>query len=143
MPKYVFECQECNVRFERVLKMAAHTSHECPSCTDPAPRVLDGQNFGFGFAPSKGAPANSGVHDQDYPTADKVVGRSANQRWGEYKAREVVKNQARKEGGTHALIRKTTKEYIDYEPMTPNGLGARKKLTKAAEAAVQAQKPTK
>lgn len=139
MPKYVFECPDCNVRFERNLQMEAHTSHECPSCHDPAPRVLDGEGPGvFSFATKEGQPlANTGVHDLDYPTADKAVGRSATARWGVYDEREKVKNEARKLGQTHALMRRTTKDYIDYEPMSDAGRTARRDLAKAALTAVK------
>jgi len=142
MPKYVFECPECVVRFERVLKMDAHSSYECPSCHDPAPRVLDGVALGtFSFAkPDGAAPANTGVHDNDYPTADKAVGRSATDRWAQYDEREKVKNEARKQGQTHALIRSTGKDYVEYEPMSDGGLSAHRKLTKAALAAVRARR---
>lgn len=131
MPHYVFECPVCNVRFERTLKMGEHTTHPCPSCQDAAPQVIDTE-FGFAFAQGAGAPANSGVHDHDYPTADKAVGRSAEERWGLIQRRETVKNEARKEGGTHALIRHTGRDYIDYEPMSDIGRNARRKLAKAA-----------
>ena len=130
MPKYAFECQVCNVRFERNLKMGVHTTHECPSCHDPAPLVL--KDFGFAFARGSGQPANSGVHEQDYPTADKAVGRSAEARWAHIREREKVKEEARKQGETHALIRHTGKDYIDYEPMSDIGRVARRKLTKEA-----------
>ena len=124
MPQYVFECPVCNVRFERTLKMGEHTTHPCPSCQDPAPQVIDTE-FGFAFAQGNGAPANSGVHDHDYPTADKAVGRSADERWDLIQRRETVKNEARKKGDTHALIRHTGRDYIDYEPMSDVGRNAR------------------
>lgn len=130
MPKYEFECEPCSVRFERNLKMGDHTTAECPSCHDPAPLVVG--SFGFAFEAGKGAKANSGVHDHDYPTADKAVGRSATERWKVVRAREAVKAEARKQGGTHALIRHTGNGHIDYEPMSDAGREARRKLTRAA-----------
>lgn len=139
MPKYVFECQECNVRFERTLKMGDHTTHACPSCKEGAPRVLDGEGFSFGFAkPENSTPANSGVHTDDYPTADRAVGRSADERWALVKEREKVKAEARRQGGTHALIRHTGDNFIDYEPMSDLGLNARRKLARAAIGAARA-----
>lgn len=140
MPKYTFECQDCTVRFERTLKIGEHTTHACPSCKDPAPRVFEGQGFGFSFAEGSGAPANSGVHDQDYPSADKAVGRSAQERWAMIDKREEVKNEAREQGGTHALIRRTGKDHLDYEPMSETGRNARRKLAKEA---LQASKEEK
>lgn len=130
MPKYEFECPGCEVKFERNLKVGEHTQHECPSCHDPAPLVVSG--FGFAFAEGTGATANSGVHGQDYPTADQAVGRSASKRWDVIHAREKVKKAAREQGQTPALIRHTGKDFIDYEPMSDQGRASRRKLAKEA-----------
>lgn len=132
MPKYAFECLECQLYFERYLKTGEHTTHECPSCRDAAPLVITGFGFSFGG----GATANSGVHKQDYPTADQAVGRSAEDRWKVISAREQVKKEARKQGGTPALIRHTGRDYIDYEPMSEAGKSARRKLAQEAFKAV-------
>ncbi len=135
MPLYVYECQDCNIRFERTLPMGEHTMHECPSCKTDAPQVIDG--FSFGFVEGKGATANTGVHKNDYPTADQAVGKSAEQRWTTVHAREQVKSEARKQGGTDALIRHNTPEYIDYEPMSDVGRKAHFNLAKKALDAVR------
>ena len=140
MPKYSFECQECEVRFERTLKIGEHTDHPCPSCKDPAPRLFDGQGLSFAFGEGGSAAANSGVHDHDYPTADKAVGRSAEERWEHLSLRDQVKNEARKQGDTPALIRHTSDKHIDYEPMSLTGRDARRKLAKAALKASQETK---
>lgn len=133
MPRYTFECQRCTLRFTRTLKMDEHPTHSCPSCKDEqAPRLFEG--FGFGFAPGKGDDANSGVHDHDYPSADKAVGRSAEQRWTEYRERDKVKKQARQMGNTQALIRVDGDGFTEYEPMTPVGTEARAKLVDHAVA---------
>lgn len=142
MPKYQFECADCNVRFERTLKIGSHTTHSCPSCKDPAPLVIS--DFGFNFAEVAGSShANTGVHDHDYPTADKAVGRSASRRWEHIKAREKIKAEARKQGDTPALIRHTGDGYIDYEPMSDQGREARRKLVREAEKATQSTKSEK
>jgi putative FmdB family regulatory protein len=130
MPKYSFECPVCNLRFERNLKVGEHPTHDCPECHDPAPLVIS--DFGFAFSEGKGAPANSGVHDQDYPTADKAVGRSAERRWNHIKARDKVKEEVRKQGQSPALIRHTGEDFIDYEAMGSRKREARKKLVKEA-----------
>lgn len=117
MPKYAFECQVCSTRFERTLKMGDHPTHECPNCREEAPRLFTG--FGFAFAAGGSSPANSGVHDHDYPTADKIVGRSAEERWAEYKEREKVKKKVRELGGTNALLRVDGSDYVEYDAMTP------------------------
>lgn len=135
MPKYVFECQTeaCGLRFERSLKMGDHPTHPCPECKDEAPRIMDGEGFGFAFAKDEAAPiGNTGVHKDDYPTADQIVGRDAEQRWQTYDGQRKVKEEARKMGGTHALIRHQGKDFIDYEPMSDAGREARRKLVKHA-----------
>ena len=135
MPRYSFECLHCNVRFERTLKMSADsTVFPCPECGDDAPRLFDGQGFGFGFANNgaRSGAANTGVHDQDYPTADKAVGRSSEGRWAHIHEREKVKSQARDQGGTRALIRHNGEGFIDYEPMTEVGVEQRRRLVRKA-----------
>lgn len=143
MPKYTFECQTegCALRFERVLKIGEHTSHECPSCHDDAPRVMEG--FAFAFAEKADAPpGNTGVHKDDYPTADHAVGKDADKRWEQYRERDLVKNEARKQGQTHALIRRTAKDgsYVEYEPMSDTGRQIRRTTAKKAVEALRAQK---
>lgn len=132
MPKYTFSCEECSLEFERTLKMGEHLTHECPSCKQEAFRAWgeDGLSFSFTGSPTGGT-ANTGVHADDYPTADKAVGRDADARWEEIGAREAVKNQARAQGNTHALIRHNSRDHIDYEPMTQTGRQARKGLANA------------
>lgn len=94
-----------------------------------------GQGFGFDFAGSPtAAPANTGVSKHDYPTADQAVGSSAEERWGEYVAREGIKGQVREAGGSRALIRRNGKGYVEYEAGTANLIEARKKLVKEADA---------
>jgi putative FmdB family regulatory protein len=131
MPSFEFECLYCNLRFERTLKMADHPTHPCPKCECDAPRVWNGFAFGFGGAPGE-TPGNTGVHDKDYPTADKAVGRSAEARWGEFTERAKVKEQARAQGGTHALMRRNGADYVEYEPLSDTGLEAHRKLAHEA-----------
>lgn len=138
MPKYNFECEPCNLKFERNLKVGDHVSHECPSCHDSAPLIVT--DFGFAFAEGTGAQANSGVHGHDYPTADQAVGRSAAKRWDHIRSREQVKKKAREQGETHALIRHSGKDFIDYEPMSDAGREARRNLVKQAVAATSGEK---
>lgn len=132
MPKYTFECQMegCALRFERTLKMGEHGSHECPNCHEQAPRVMEG--FAFGFKESGEKVGNSGVHKEDYPTADHAVGRDAERRWGHLAERDKVKAEARKQGETHALMRKTGPGFVEYEPMSTVGREARRNLTRTA-----------
>lgn len=129
MPQYTFECPTCEVRFTRTLKMDKYDTFECPNCHNQAPRVVEGFAFQFEKSASS-SPGNSGVHDHDYPTADKAVGRSADERWALIHERDKVKSRAREIGGTHALIRHTGSDYIDYEPMNAAGIDARREMAK-------------
>jgi len=96
-----------------------------------------GQGFGFDFAASvSSAPANTGVSKDDYPTADQIVGTHAEARWAVYNAREKVKQQVREVGGTPKLMRRTGKDYVEYESGPPNLIETRKKLVKEAAGAV-------
>lgn len=130
MPKYVFECEDCAVRFDRTLKMGDHITHPCPSCKEEAPQVIEG--FAFAFAKGNGPVANSGVHDHDYPTADKAVGRSSDERWTYLSERDQAKAKAREAGATHALMRSHGPGYVEYTPMSTNGMEARRRLAKQA-----------
>jgi putative FmdB family regulatory protein len=140
MPKYSFTCESCRVRFERTLKMGEHKTHPCPTCKAPSPRQFE--NFGFGFEAGKGAEqANTGVHDLDYPSADKIVGRSAESRWSTYRERDKVKKQVREVGGSQALIRTNGQNYVEYEAMGEPRKEARSKLVDQAVAIERATKP--
>lgn len=128
MPVYTFECQRCSTRFDRTLKMGDHPTHECPSCKEEAPRLFAGTGFGFAFSSGGQAPANSGVHGQDYPTADMAVGRSAEARWSTYAERDKVKKKVREVSGTGALARVDGEGYVDYASMSGQEKEARGKL---------------
>jgi putative FmdB family regulatory protein len=130
MPKYEFECPFCNLRFERSLKMADHATHECPKCHSDAPRIWNGFAFGFGDTPGA-ATANTGVHDKDYPTADKAVGRSAESRWSEYHDRAKVKKTVREKGGSPTIMRRNGTGFVEYEAMNTAGVDANVKLRRA------------
>lgn len=143
MPKYTFVCDTCVVEFERTLKMGDHLTHECPSCSEQAPRVWEANAVSFGFKESpKAVPTNTGVHKEDYPTADHLIGKDADKRWEQIHAREQAKQEARQQGGTHALRRKNGEDYIDYEPLTAVGRDARRKLAKATIESIR-QKPSR
>lgn len=127
MPKYTFHCQQdnCNIRFARTLKMGAWPTHPCPTCKEEAPRLYEG--FGFAFEAGKGVDqANTGVHDQDYPSADKIVGRSAESRWKDFRERQAIKNEVRRKGG-NALLRRDGPGYVEYDAMTDQAKKAREK----------------
>jgi putative FmdB family regulatory protein len=138
VPKYTFECQTegCGLRFERTLKVGEHPAHECPACHEDAPQVIEG--FAFAFKVGEGQEGNSGVHKEDYPTADQAVGRDAERKWETMGERSKVKAKVREVGKTGALIRKDGETYTDYEAMTPAKQAAHKHLAHRADLAIQA-----
>jgi putative FmdB family regulatory protein len=110
VPTYEYFCKSCSSLFEDLLLSKADVekyskSHPCPTCGKKANRIPSSTNFVFkGVA--EGDPTrkgNSGVHDLDYPSLDKAIGRSANRKWKEYGARKVERDKIRREAGTNAL----------------------------------------
>jgi putative FmdB family regulatory protein len=131
MPQYTFYCEPCSLQFKRRLAMGDHPEHKCPSCKGLAGRRWDGQSLSHSFAASAGtALANSGVSQHDYPTADNIVGRSAEMRWAEQHKRNAAKAQIRDQGV--ALARKDTSEggerVSEYQALGQAQFEARKKL---------------
>lgn len=126
MPKYQFACQVCSTEFERTLRMETHPTHECPTCKEQAPRLFTG--FAHAFAEGNGSPGNSGVHDFDNPSADKIVGRSAEERWDIFREREKIKKKVRETSGTNALLRVDGPGFVEYDGMTAASKSAREKI---------------
>jgi hypothetical protein len=112
--------------------MGDHPTHECPSCKEEAPRLFDQAAFGFGFSAGGTAAANSGVHDQDYPNADKIVGRSADIRWSTYRERDKIKKKVREVGDSPALERIDGGDFTEYTAMGKPKRDARAKLVDLA-----------
>jgi putative FmdB family regulatory protein len=138
VPKYTFECQTegCGLRFDRTLKLGEHPVHECPNCHEEAPQVIEG--FAFAFKVEEGKEGNSGVHKEDYPTADHAVGRDSERKWETLGERSKVKAKVREVGKTGALVRRDGDSYTDYAAMTPIGQQAHKKLAHRLDLAIQA-----
>lgn len=131
MPQYSFFCAGCNLQFKRGLKIGTHPTHTCPSCNRGAQRQWEGQGFGFDFAATAGtALANSGVTKHDYPTADQIVGRSADAQWQVLHARNAAKEKIR--GGGVALARRDAvtngQAVTEYTTLGQGAFDARKRL---------------
>ena len=90
--------------------MDNHPEHKCPECGKGALRIFAGTNLGVKFEQGASPVNNSGVHDLDYPTADKAVGRESEVRWEGYVERDKIKRKVRKEAGESALVRKDVGE---------------------------------
>lgn len=140
MPQYTFFCPGCRLEFKRRLAMGVHPTHLCPECKKAVPRQWEGQGFGFEFEQTAAtARANSGVTKHDYPTADNVVGRSAEAQWEIIHARNVAKEKIRGQGA--ALSRRDQvdngKVVTEYTTLSQGGLDARKKLEGVFKAKAQ------
>lgn len=131
MPQYTFLCGRCSLQFKRRLSMGVHATHLCPECKGVAPRQWEGQGFGFEFQDGAGtAVGNSGVTKHDYPTADGIVGRSAEAQWGLIHARNAAKDRIRGQGV--GLSRRDQIEngqvVSEYTALPQGTFDARKKL---------------
>lgn len=110
MPTYEYYCQTCNVKFDELLIQKQEIEefqdfYPCPTCGELSPRVPSVINFQF-KGNAEGDPTklgNSGVHDLDYPSMDKAVGRSANRRWKQINERKAKRDAARRELGTNVI----------------------------------------
>lgn len=131
MPQYTFFCAACSLQFKRRLAMGVHPTCLCPGCKKAAARQWEGQGFGFGFEATAGtALGNSGVTTHDYPTADNIVGRSAEAQWGLIHARNAAKDKIR--GNGVGLSRRDQVEngevVSEYVTLSPGTFEARKRL---------------
>ena len=103
------------IEFEELLTQSDEVkqyseSYPCPECGEMAPRIkVSAVSFAFkapaGQTAGSGVHGQSGVHDLDYPTVDKAVGRSASKRWGAFNARKAERDRIRKESGTNSVTR--------------------------------------
>jgi len=117
--------------------MGVHPTCLCPGCKNAAHRQWEGQGFGFGFEQTAGtAVGNSGVTKHDYPTADNLIGRSAEAQWGVIHARNAAKDKIRSHGV--GLSRRDQMEdgrvVSEYVSLSQGTFDARKRLEGAFKA---------
>ena len=127
MPSFEYECKNCEYIFEELLIQSDEIqkyskSCPCPSCGKDSLRVVSAANFTFKVS----TPGNSGVHDVDYPTLDKAVGRSAAKKWQKYNDRKTQRDKFRKEHGVVAITEHNDK----IIPTSPQKLELRQKALK-------------
>jgi putative FmdB family regulatory protein len=112
MPLFEYRCNACDVDFEELLLQSDDIRqysqmHPCPQCRELSPRIASAVNFAFKAPPRQsagsGVHGQSGVHDLDYPSVDKAVGRSASKRWDAANKRKAERDKVRKEAGTNAI----------------------------------------
>ena len=96
MPIYVFQCEPCGVRFEKLYKSVskADNAAKCPECGKPCRKLPTAANHSFkhGAGQTRGPlPPNTGTSDDwNY---DKVIGRDAAEKWGEIDKRNAAKDR--------------------------------------------------
>lgn len=113
MPIFGYTCKSCEVEFEECLIQSEDVGkyskwHPCPQCRGRAARMkVSAVNFSFtapaGRTQGSGVHGQSGVHDLDYPSVDKAVGRSSTKKWEYYNARKSARDKARRELGVNAI----------------------------------------
>lgn len=140
MPVYEYQCDQCEIVFEELFISSAKAKeyfneHPCPECGENARRVVSATNFQFkGVA--EGDPTrkgNSGVHDLDYPTLDKAIGRSANRKWKEYRKEKAARDEARKALGTNTI----TERDGSVAPVESGVMGLRRQGIKTLRKAIK------
>ena len=113
IPTFEYNCSSCEVEFEEFLIQLEEVKkyskwHPCPQCRGRAARIkVSAVNFSFtapaGQTQGSGVHGQSGVHDLDYPSVDKAVGRSSTKKWEYYNARKAARDKARRELGVNAI----------------------------------------
>ncbi len=107
MPVYEYHCLKCKMIFEELILFKSDISkyskeHGCGKCGSICKRVPSASNFQFKGL-SEGDPTNqgnSGIHDLDYPSLDKAIGRSANRKWKAYSKKKEEHDRVRRESGS-------------------------------------------
>lgn len=95
MPIYDFKCSECELKFEKSLKIAESQSTSCPVCNKTTSIKL----------PSKGVMGKVGEVTSIPKDIDLAVGKSAEERWEVYEERKRAKDKVRKDSDTNLISR--------------------------------------
>jgi putative FmdB family regulatory protein len=140
VPRYKFECEQCNLQYTKVMKIGNPRTSPCPVCKTVSKRVPEG--FGVQFQRNPNAPpGNTGVSRHDYPSADMAIGPDAERRWEYLERRGKIKEQVRQQGGTHKLIRTDGQGYVEYGAMTESGAKTRRDIAREAVKVLQKTEP--
>lgn len=95
MPIYDFKCNDCELKFEKSLKIAESQSTNCPICNKTTSVKL----------PSKGVMGKVGEVTSIPKDIDLAVGKSAEERWMAYEERNKEKDKVRKDSDTNLITR--------------------------------------
>jgi putative FmdB family regulatory protein len=119
MPTYQFYCEQCNLKFEKFMKMADATWHtKCDKCGGESDRVITAPMI---------------KKNTDMAAVDRIIGAESEKRHEDIKAKKQIKDKIRKESGNHAVetvFKKDESGKINYEYKTVSKerLEERKKL---------------
>lgn len=120
MPTFEYFCDKCDVFFEELLLQRSEVekhreSHPCPSCSSLSKRSpVVSVSFAFkgpsGQTQGSGVHGQSGIHDLDYPSIDKAVGRSSAKKWNVYNDRKAERDSARRDFNTNSISTNSNNE---------------------------------
>lgn len=95
MPIYVFTCQTCGLRFEKLFRRVSDDKeHPCSECGGVGKRQVTAASFSFKHPQSqlRGAlPPNTGTSD-DF-NFDKAIGRDAEKKWAKIHENNAAKDK--------------------------------------------------
>lgn len=81
MPLFKYQCEECGLRFSRLVSSKNKDSQSCVDCQSPVELLLpDNVNGSFNLSATGPVPQNTGVSDFD-ANVDRVIGKSSEQGW--------------------------------------------------------------
>ena len=95
MPIYDFKCNDCELKFEKSLKIAESKETTCPVCNKTTSIKL----------PSKGVMGKVGEVTSIPKDIDLAVGKSSEERWAAYEERKQAKDKVRKDSDTNLITR--------------------------------------
>lgn len=95
MPIYEYQCDDCEIRIEKLCKMAASDDAiPCAQCGGDMRKLVSAANFAFNHPKSQlrgSLPPNTGTSD-DF-NFDKAIGRDAAEKWKTIDARNSDKDK--------------------------------------------------
>jgi len=119
MPMYEFQCPDCSLLFEKLIRTKDEDTMPCPSCKGEATKKLSGFGFKFG---SGQTPGNTGVDSLDR-SIDKTVGRDAEVRWEAIKDRNARKRAIQHQVGGDTPVPLTKNPHTgEYQPVPESEL---------------------
>lgn len=104
MPKYIYYCSKCDLKFEKTYKIEDYKKPtDCPNCGNLAEKVIT-------------APYHIMSESKKIPKEiDLAIGKDAEKRWLDYEDRKNKKEKVKKQYGTEKLSRDLECNYSPLE----------------------------